>query len=79
MYGHQYTQEPGSAFWGPHGSIPADPNGTTLFRTVHFISTNQIIVPNDTMAIAIRYGYNRFDNDGTNFAGGFDASTLGTR
>ena len=77
MYGHQYTQEPGSAFWGPHGSIPADPSSTTLFRTVHFVSTNQIIVPNDTTAIAIRYGYNRFDNDGTNFAGGFDAATLG--
>ena len=77
MYGHQYTKEPGSAFWGPHGTIPADPSGTTLFRTVHFFSTNQIIVPNNTTAIAIRYGYNRFDNDGTNFAGGFDASTLG--
>jgi len=77
MYGHQYTQEPGSAFWGPHGSIPADPSGTTLFRTVNFFSTNQIIVPNNTTAIAIRYGYNRFLNDGTNYAGGFDAATLG--
>ena len=25
MYGHQHTKEPGSAFWGPHGTIPADP------------------------------------------------------
>ena len=28
MYGHQQTGEPGSAFWGPHGTIPADPSGT---------------------------------------------------
>jgi len=77
MYGHQYTQEPGSAFWGPHGTIPADPSGTTLFRTVHFFSTNQVIVPNNTTAIAVRYGYNRFDNDGSNYPGSFAASSLG--
>ena len=77
MYGHQHTKEPGSAFWGPHGTIPADPSGTTLFRTVNFFSTNQVIVPNNTTAIALRYGYNRFLNDGTNYAGGFDASSLG--
>jgi hypothetical protein len=77
MYGHQYTQEPGSAFWGPHGTIPADPSGTTLFRTVHFFSTNQVIVPNNTTAFAVRYGYNRFDNDGTNYPGTFAASSLG--
>jgi hypothetical protein len=77
MYGHQHTKEPGSAFWGTHGTIPADPSGTTLFRTVNFFSTNQIIVPNNTTAVAVRYGYNRFLNDGTNYAGGFDPSTLG--
>ncbi len=77
MYGHQHTQEPGSAFWGPHGTIPADPSGTTLFRTVHFFSTNQVIVPNNTTAVAVRYGYNRFLDDGSNFAGGFDAAIAG--
>jgi hypothetical protein len=77
MIGHQYTSEPGSAFWGPHGTIAADPSGTTLFRAVNFFSTNQIIVPNNTTAVAIRYGYNRFFNDGTNYAGGFNASSLG--
>lgn len=77
MIGHHHTKEPGSAFWGPHGSIPADPSGTTLFRTVNFFSTNQIIIPNNTTAIAVRYGYNRFFNDGTNYAGGFDAASLG--
>ena len=56
---------------------PPIPSGTTLFRTVHFFSTNQVIIPNNTTAVAIRYGYNRFLNDGTNYAGGFDAATLG--
>ena len=27
------------------------------------------IIPNNTTAIAVRYGYNRFFNDGTNYAG----------
>ena len=77
MYGHQHTKEPGSAFWGAHGTIPADPSGTMLFRTVNFFSTNQVIVPDNTTAVAIRYGYNRFLNDGSNYADGFDAAVLG--
>ena len=77
MYGHQYTKEPGSAFWGPHGTIPADPSGTTLFRDGQLLLDQQIIIPNNTTAIAVRYGYNRFFNDGTNYAGGFDAASLG--
>ena len=77
MYAHQHTGEPGSAFWGPHGTIPADPAGTIGYRTIHFLSSNQIIVPNNSTAIAIRYGYYYFLGDGTNYAAGFDASTLG--
>jgi hypothetical protein len=77
MYGHQQTGEPGSAFWGPHGTIPADPSGTIGYRTIHFFSSNQVIVPNNTTAVAVRYGYYYFLGDGTNFKGGFDASTLG--
>jgi hypothetical protein len=77
MYGHQQTGEPGSAFWGPHGTIPADPSGTIGYRTIHFFSTNQIIVPNNSTAVAVRYGYYYFLGDGTNFKGGFDASSLG--
>ena len=38
MYGHQHTGEPGSAFWGPHGTIPADPSSTIGYRTIHFVS-----------------------------------------
>ena len=77
MYAHQQTGEPGSAFWGTHGTIPADPSGTIGYRTIHFFSTNQIIVPNNSTALAVRYGYYYFLGDGTNYAAGFDASTLG--
>jgi len=77
MYAHQHTAEPGSAFWGPHGTIPADPSGTIGYRTIHFLSSNQIIVPNNTTALAVRYGYYYFLGDGTNYVDGFDAATLG--
>jgi len=77
MYAHQQTGEPGSAFWGPHGTIPADPSGTIGYRTIHFFSTNQVIVPNNNTAVAVRYGYYYFLGDGTNYAAGFDASSLG--
>ena len=77
MYAHQHTAEPGSAFWGPHGTIPADPAGTIGYRDIHFLSSNQIIVPNNSTAIAVRYGYYYFLGDGTNYVDGFDAATLG--
>ena len=76
MYAHQHTKEPGSAFFGEHGTVAGDPGSSTLFRTVNFVSLNNIFVPNNTTAIAVRYGYNRFNDDGTNFPE-FDAATLG--
>ena len=77
MYAHQHTGEPGSAFWGAHGTIPADPGGTIGYRTIHFFSSNQIIVPNNSTALAVRYGYYYFLGDGTNYTAGFDAASLG--
>ena len=76
MYAHQYTKEPGSAFYGPHGSVPGDPGASMLFRTVDFVAVNNIFVPNASTAIAVRYGYNRFKDFGGNFPE-FDAATLG--
>jgi hypothetical protein len=76
MYGHQYTKEPGSAFWGPHGQVPGDPGGSTLYRYVHFFSLNNIFVPNSTTTVAVRYGYNNFRDFGGNYLA-FDAATLG--
>lgn len=76
MYGHQYTKEPGSAFWGDHGTVPGDPGGSTLFRYIHFFSINNIFVPNSTTTVAVRYGYNNFRDFGGNYLA-FDAGTLG--
>ena len=76
MYAHQYTKEPGSAFYGPHGTVPGDPNASLLFRTVDFFALNNIFVPTPSTAIAVRYGYNRFKDFGGNFPE-FDAATLG--
>ncbi len=76
MYGHQYTKEPGSAFWGEHGAVPGDPGGSTLFRYVDFFSLNNIFVPNSTTTVAVRYGYNNFRDNGGNYLA-FNAATLG--
>ena len=76
MYAHQHTKEPGSAFYGPHGSVPGDPGASLLFRTVDFFALNNILVPTANTAIAIRYGYNRFQDFGGNYPK-FDAATLG--
>ena len=76
MYAHQHTKEPGSAFYGPHGTVPGDPSASLLFRTVDFFALNNIFVPNANTAIAVRYGYNRFQDFGGNYPA-FDASTLG--
>jgi hypothetical protein len=76
MYAHQYTREPGSAFYGPHGSVPGDPGASLLFRTVDFFAVNNIFVPDANTAIAVRYGYNRFKDFGGNYPA-FDAGSLG--
>ena len=76
MYAHQKTKEPSSAFFGPLGTIPVDPGGGILYRNIHFISVNNIFVPNNTTTVAVRYGYNTFNDNGGNFAS-FDPSTLG--
>jgi hypothetical protein len=76
MYAHQHTKEPGSAFYGPHGSVPGDSGASLLFRTVDFFALNNIFVPSANTAIAVRYGVNRFQDFGGNYPL-FDAATLG--
>ena len=76
MYGHQRTKEPSSAFFGTLGTVPVDPGGGTLYRDIHFISANNIFIPNNTTTVAVRYGYNTFNDNGGNFAS-FDTSALG--
>ncbi len=76
MYARQHTREPGSAFYGEHGAVPGDPGSGLLLRTVNFFALNNVFVPNNTTAVAVRYGYNRFFDSGNNFPD-YDARTLG--
>ena len=76
MYARQKTREPGSAFFGEFGTIPGDPGAGLLLRTVNFFALNNVFVPNNTTAISVRAGYNRFYDSGSNYPA-FDAQTLG--
>ena len=76
MYAHQHTKEPGSAFYGPFGTVPGDPGASLLYRTVNFIALNNIFVLGANTAVAVRYGFNQFEDFGGNFPE-FDAATLG--
>src|SRR4030095_7940110 len=75
MYAHQHTKHPGAAFYGSFGTVPGDPGASLLFRTVDFVALNNIFVPNSSTAIAVRYGYNRFQDFGGNYPA-FDAGSL---
>ena len=77
MYAHQHTKEPGSAFYGAlrHGARrprcqPALSHGQFRRAEQHLRARTT------TTAIAVRYGYNQFDDIGGNFPE-FDAATLG--
>ena len=76
MYAHQHTKEPASAFFGDFGSNPADGGASLLYRTVDFLSLNNIFIPDSSTVLTVRYGRNRFYDDGNNYPE-FDASTLG--
>ena len=69
MYARQHTQEPGSAFYGAWGTAPGDPGSTKNDRRVHFIALNNIFIPNNTTTVAVRYGYNRFVDNGSFYPG----------
>lgn len=76
MYARQKTREPGSAYFGEFNSVAGDPGSSLLLRTIDFAAINNIWVPNNTTALAVRFGYNRFFDNGGNYPE-FNASTLG--
>lgn len=76
MYAWYDSTEPETKMWG--GAInenPADPGDGALFRTVHLITVNNIYIPNNTTALAFRYGFNTFKDDCV--PAPFDPATLG--
>ena len=76
MYARQKTREPGSAFFADVADAAGDPGSSLLLRTVNFVALNNVLVPNNTTVISLRYGHNRFYDSGGNYPG-FDAGTLG--
>ncbi len=76
MYAHQHTREPGSSYFGEFQTVAGDPGSSLLLRTINFGAINNIWVPNNTTVITVRYGYNRFFDNATNYPS-FDASSLG--
>jgi hypothetical protein len=78
MYARQHTREPGSTFYGSYGTAPGDPAATKNDRLINFIAVNNIFIPNNTTTVAVRYGYNRFQDFGNNEYGtATDAASLG--
>lgn len=75
MYAHQRTREPGSSYFGASGEVAGDPGNSMLLRSIYFAAINNIFVPNNTTVLAVRYGYNRF-NDYSSFPD-FSAASLG--
>jgi hypothetical protein len=75
MYAHQKTREAGSSYFGASGEVAGDPGNSMLLRSIYFAAVNNIFVPNNTTVLAVRYGYNRF-NDYSSFPD-FNATSLG--
>jgi hypothetical protein len=76
MYAHQHTREPGSSYFGEFQTVAGDPGSSLLLRTINFGAVNNIWVPNNTTVVAIRYGYNRFFDNGGNYPE-FSSASLG--
>ena len=67
------SMEPGEN-WFQTVSSPAQ---WTLGRTVNATAVNNLITPDPTTVISIRYGFNRFPNENGQFSQGFNLAGLG--
>ena len=76
-FARQHTEEPGSTFYGDFGTAPGDPAATKNNRLIYFGALNNTLVPNNTTTLAVRYGYNHFDDFGGYYRSPFDAASLG--
>jgi hypothetical protein len=76
-FARQHSSEPGSTFYGDYGTAPGDPAATKNDRLIYFVALNNIFVPNNTTTVAVRYGYNSFQDFGGYYRSAFDAASLG--
>lgn len=67
------SNEPGE---NPYPTI-SSPDQWILSRFVNTTQLNNTITPNPTMVIAVRYGFNRFPNIGTQKSQNFNVASLG--
>ena len=72
-YLHYKSREPSGNLFG---TISA-PGATLLYRKVDATQFNNIITPNPTTVLSIRYGFNRYPNLTGTEADGFNPATLG--
>src|SRR5207245_11164286 len=72
-YLHYNSREPSGNLFQ---SISA-PGATLLYRQVNATQVNNIITPNATTVISMRYGFNRYPNFTGTESNGFDPARLG--
>ena len=78
MYARQHTKEPGSTFYGDFGhGARRSRRPRKNNRLIYFFALNNIFIPNNTTTVAVRYGYNSFDDFGGYYRTPFDAASLG--
>jgi hypothetical protein len=72
-YLHYNSQEPGE---NPYPTI-SSPDQWLLGRKVDATQVNTTLTPSSTWVVAVRYGFNRFPNIGTQKSQNFNLATLG--
>ena len=72
-YLHYNSREPGE---NPYKSI-SSPDQWYLFRKVDATQINTTLTPSATWVVALRYGFNRFPNIGTQKSQNYDLASLG--
>lgn len=72
-YLHYGSKEPSGNLLG---TLPGS-QSNLLFRKVDATQVNNLLTPNPTTVISVRYGFNRFPNDTRELSAGFNPSSLG--
>ena len=68
-----HSLEPGENWFGTASS----PSQWTLDRTVNATAVNNLLTPDPTTVISVRYGFNRFPNEDGQRSQGFNVGSLG--
>jgi len=72
-YLHYGSREPGSNWF----NSATGPGSSLLFRKVDATQFNNVLTPNATTVVSVRYGFNRFPNRSTQLSAGHDLGAMG--